>query len=143
MTGIDVPAPRAAPPRRPPRLRLPATRGGLAWFLVLAIVGGFLAVQVGRQVYQNYAITERAAALQAQIADVQAQNAQLQRELDYVNSDAYVAAEAGRLGNLGAAGDRLLIIPPGAEAPLPASLQPAATPPRPLLQQWLELFFGS
>jgi cell division protein FtsB len=143
MTGIEVPAQRAAPPRRAPRLRLPATRGGLAWVLVLVIVGGVLAVQVGRQVYQNYAITERAAALQAQIADVQAQNAQLQRELDYLRSDAYVAAEARRLSNLGSTGDRLLIIPPGAEAPLPASLQPTASAQRPLLQQWLDLFFGS
>jgi cell division protein FtsB len=143
MTGIDVPAQRAAPSSRGPRLRLPAGRGGLAWFVVLVLVGGFLAVQVGRQVYQNYAITERAAALQAQIDEVQAQNAQLQRELDYLQSDAYVAAEARRLANLGSSGERLLIIPPGAEAPLPPSLRPAPPTPKPLLQQWVDLFFGS
>jgi cell division protein FtsB len=143
MTGVELPAQRAATPPRVPRLRLPARRGGLAWVLVLLVVGGFLAVQVGRQVYASYAIGERATALQAQISEVQAQNDQLQRQLDYLQSDAYVAAEARRLANLGSAGERLLIIPPGAEAPLPTALQPAAQTPKPMLQQWLDLFFGS
>jgi hypothetical protein len=52
-----------------------------------------------------------------------------------------VSAEARRLANLGAAGDQVLIIPSGAEAPLPEELA-AANAPRPLLEQWWTLFFG-
>ena len=72
---------------------------------------------------------------------VEAENALLQQELDYLRSDAFVSAEARRLANLGAPGEQVLIIPPGAEAPLPEELS-ALEPPQPLLQQWLELFFG-
>ena len=38
-------------------------------------------------------------------------------------------------------GEQLLIIPPGAEAPLPEELARLQRP-KPLLEQWLELFFG-
>jgi cell division protein FtsB len=140
MTGIVIAAeapPPAAPRRRP---RLPASRGGLAWLVVLLIVGTLLAVQFGRQVYLNWEIGQRADAIEAQIAAVEAENADLQAELDYLRSDAYVSAEARRLANLGLPGEQVLIIPPGAEEPLPVQL--AAPPPKPLLQQWVELFFG-
>ena len=141
MTGIDASAdsPRPAPMR--PRLRLPASRGGLAWLAVLLIVGSLLAVQFGRQVYANWEIGQRAAEIEAQIAAVDAENVRLQAELDYLNSDAYVSAEARRLANLGTAGEQVLIIPPGAEEPLPEALA-AGDPPRPLLEQWVELFFA-
>ena len=140
MTGIDIAAqaPPPAAPRR--RLRLPASRGGLAWLVVLLIVGTLLAVQFGRQVYLNWEIGQRAEAIKAQIAAVDAENADLQAELDYLRSDAYVSAEARRLANLGLPGEQVLIIPPGAEEPLPVEL--AAPPSKPLLQQWVELFFG-
>ncbi len=124
-----------------PRLRLPASRGGVAWLAVLLIVGTLLAVQFGRQVYANWEIGQRAAQIEAQIAAVEAENVRLQAELDYLNSDAYVSAEARRLANLGTAGEQVLIIPPGAEEPLPEALA-AGEPPRPMLQQWVELFFG-
>jgi cell division protein FtsB len=140
MTGIDIAA-QAPPPSAPRRrLRLPASRGGLAWLVVLLIVGTLLAVQFGRQVYLNWEIGQRADAIEAQIAAVEAENADLQAELDYLRSDAYVSAEARRLDNLGLPGEQVLIIPPGAEQPLPVQL--AAPPPKPLLQQWVDLFFG-
>lgn len=143
MTAMDLPADDApAPRRRAPRVPLPASRRGVAWLVVLVIVGIFLAVQFGRQVYANWEIGRRAEAIQAQIADVEAQNAQLQAELDYLRSDAYVSAEARRLANLGAPGEQVLIIPPGAEQPVPQQIA-AAEAPRPMLQQWLELFFGA
>jgi cell division protein FtsB len=140
MTGIDIvaDAPSPAAPRR--RVRLPASRGGVAWLAVLLIVGTLLAVQFGRQVYLNWEIGQRADAIEAEIAAVDAENAQLAAELDYLRSDAYVSAEARRLANLGLPGEQVLIIPPGAEAPLPVEL--AAPPAKPLLEQWVELFFG-
>jgi cell division protein FtsB len=146
MTGIELPAERAGrggrPTSRGPRLRLPASRAGVTWLVVLLVVGTLLAIQVGRQVYTNYSITEQAAALQNQITAMEQQNDQLRQELDYLQSDAFVGAEARRLANLGHSGDQLLIIPPGSEAKLPAALQATAPAPKPLLEQWLDLFFG-
>lgn len=145
MTGIDVaadalpPAPQGAPTRR--RIRLPASRGGTAWMVVLLIVGTLLAVQFGRQVYANWEIGQRASAIEAQIAAVEAENSELARELVYLRSDAYLSAEARRLANIGAAGEQVLIIPPGAEEPLPEELA-ALQAPAPLLEQWFDLFFG-
>ena len=143
MTGIELPAeaPRPGPSRR--RLRLPASRGGLAWMIVVVIIGVLLAAQFGRQVYANWEIGQRAAAIQAEIDAVEAQNAELRRELAYLESDAYISAEARRLANLGAPGEQVLIIPPGAEEPLPDALAERAAPPKPLVEQWLDLFFGS
>jgi cell division protein FtsB len=139
MTGLDQTLPRA--PR--PRVRLPATRGGIAWLAVLLIVGGFLATQFGRQVYLNWEITREADAIRAEIAAVEAENDALRERLAYVQSEAYVSAEARRLTNLGAEGEQVLIIPPGAEEPLPADLGEPPVAARPLLEQWLDLFFGT
>lgn len=143
MTGIDAAAAnrssRPAPMR--PRFRLPASRGGMAWFVVVLIIGALLAVQFGRQVYANWEIGQRAAEVEAQIAAVEAENELLEAELRYLRSEAYISAEARRLANLGESGDQVLIIPSGAEAPLPESLT-AAEAPSPLLEQWWALFFG-
>ena len=109
--------------------------------MVLLIVAAFLAVQFGRQVYANWEIGQTAAQLEAEIAATEAENDLLEHELRYLRSDAYVSAEARRLSNLGAEGDQVLIIPSGAEAPLPEELA-AANAPKPLLEQWWALFFG-
>ena len=140
MTGIDLSTP---PPPKPRRVALAASRGGLVWLLVLLLVGGFLAVQVGRQVYASWSISQRADAVRAQISDLETQNAALQRELDYLQSDAYISAQARKLLNLGGTGERVLIIPPGAEVAPPAAEVAPAPPPPPLLEQWMDLFFGS
>ena len=141
MTGIDVSANRPGPARRRPRYTLPASRGGVAWLAVLLVVGAFVAIQVGHQVYASWSIGREAEAIRAEIVVMEQQNAQLQQERDYLQSDAYVAVEARKLLNLGYAGERLLIIPPGSAARAPESRRQAA-PTQPLLQQWLDLFFG-
>ena len=110
--------------------------------VVVTIIGILLAVQFGRQVYANWEIGQRAAAIDAQIAEVEAENAELRQDLAYLRSEAYISAEARRLDNLGAAGEQVLIIPPGAEEPLPEELAAAAMPPKPLVEQWVDLFFG-
>lgn len=109
--------------------------------VVVVIVGTLVAVQIGRQVYTNWEIGQRAAAIEAEIVGMQERNAELRRELEYLLSDAYISAEARRLQNLGLPGEQVLIIPPGAEEPLPEELAPSAEA-RPYLEQWLELFFG-
>src|SRR6266550_3553147 len=144
MTSLSPPVGSPRSPRATgPRLRMPATRSGITWLVVLLAVGALLAIQVGRQVYANYSITQQAQALRQQISDIEARNEALRQQLDYLRSDAFVSAEARRLANLGHAGDRLLIIPPGSEATLPAVLRPKPAPEKPLLDQWIALFFGS
>ena len=139
MTEIEA----AETPRRGGRrrLQLPASRGGMAWLLVVVIIGAVLAVQFGRQVYQNWEMGQQARAIEAEIARIEVENAELARELEYLRSDAYIGAEARRLANLGTAGEEILIIPPGAEEPLPAELTVVA-PRKPMLEQWVQLFFG-
>jgi cell division protein FtsB len=141
MTGSEASADAPPPARARRRVRLPASRGGLAWLLVLLIVGTLLAVQFGRQVYANWEIGQHASAVEAQIAAVEEENARLQRELEYLQSEAYVGMEARRLANLGAPGEQVLIIPAGAEQPLPDRLV-LRDAPKPLLEQWIDLFFG-
>lgn len=110
--------------------------------VVVIIIGVLLTVQFGRQVYANWESGQRAAAIEAEIAAVEAENADLRRELAYLGSEAYISAEARRLSNLGAVGEQVLIIPPGAEEPLPKELLVVAEPAEPLLEQWVDLFFG-
>ncbi|HEX6473836.1 MAG TPA: septum formation initiator family protein [Candidatus Limnocylindria bacterium] len=141
MTGIDLSATRPRPARRRPRYTLPASRGGMAWLAVLLVVGAFVVFQVGRQVYASWSIGQEADAIRAEIEATKEQNAALQRELDYVLSDAYISAQARKLENVGAWNERVLIIPPGAEAQAPEARR-AHAPAKPLLQQWLDLFFG-
>jgi cell division protein FtsB len=121
---------------------MPASRGGMTWMAVVLIIGAFVAVQFGRQIYTNWEIGQRANEIRAEIAAIEASNAALRRELQYLQSEAYISAEARRLANLGIPGEQVLIIPPGAEEPLPDDLAAVAAP-KPLLEQWVELFFGA
>ena len=142
MTSAEIPASGGTPPDPPLRVRIPASRDGLAWIAVLLIIGTFLAVQVGRQVYASWSIGQQAEAIRSDIADMKARNDALRQELAYLKSPAFISAEARRLLNLGQPGEQVLIIPPGAEAALPPVVQPKPAPPKPLIEQWLELFFG-
>jgi cell division protein FtsB len=141
MTGLDASAQRSRAPEPGLRVTLPGSRGGIAWLVVLLVIGGFLAFQVGRQVYASWSINQEAARYRAEIAALEQENAVLERELDYLQSDAYISAEARRLVNLGLPGERILIIPPGAEA-APPPMRSTAEPAKPPVEQWMELFFG-
>ena len=142
MTSLELPAPRRTPPERPLRVRIPASRGGLAWIAVLLIIGTFLAVQVGRQVYTSWSTGQEAEAIRAEIAAMKAHNDALRQELAYLQSKGFVSAEARRLLNLGLPGEHVLIIPPGSETVLPPALREKPAPAKPPLEQWLDLFFG-
>ena len=124
------------------RVRIPASRGGLAWIAVLLIIGTFLAVQVGRQVYTSWSTGQEAEAIRAEIAAMQAHNEALRQELAYLQSKGFVSAEARRLLNLGLPGEHVLIIPPGQEIALPPDLREKPAVAKPPLEQWLDLFFG-
>lgn len=140
MTGIDVSTPRAGGSRL--RGSLPARRGSVAWLLVLVLVGGFVLFSIGRQVYASWAIGREADQVRAQIADIEAQNERYRAELEYLQSPAFISAEARRLRNIGLDGEHVLIIPPGMEVAPPATAAQQEAAPPPLLEQWLGLFFG-
>jgi hypothetical protein len=53
-----------------------------------------------------------------------------------------VTAEARRLRNLGYPGEQILIIPPGASVPSPATGDGPSVDERPMLERWIELFVG-
>lgn len=142
MTGLDASASRSRSPDPGLRVTLPASRGGLAWLVVLLVVGAFLAFQVGRQVYASWAINQEADGYRAQVQALEEENAVLQAELDYLQSDAYVSSEARRIGTVGRPGEQVLIIPPGAAVDPPKAAGEAPdSAPAPIIQ-WLELFFG-
>jgi cell division protein FtsB len=143
MTGLDASATRPRAPEPGLRVTLPASRGGLAWLIVLLVIGAFLAFQVGRQVYASWSINQEAERYRAEIAALEGENAALERELDYLQSDAYISAEARRLLNLGLPGERILIIPPGSAAAPPTAARQEAGDVQPPLEQWMELFFGN
>jgi cell division protein FtsB len=138
----EDPAAESQPSAPSRRLRLPATPGRLATVVVLLVVAAFLAVQTGSQVYANWTITQEAERVRAEIAAIEARNELLRRELDYLRSDAYVSQQARRFTNLGRPDEQVLIIPPGAEVDVPPELLPEPEPVKPLLEQWLDLFFG-
>ncbi len=142
MTGLDASASRPPSPEPGLRVTLPASRGGLAWLVVLLVIGSFLAFQVGRQVYASWSINQEADRYRNLIDTLEVENAELLLELEYLESDAYISQEARRMLNLGRPGERVLIIPPGSEAAPPASAADDTGPAPPPIQQWMELFFG-
>jgi cell division protein FtsB len=142
MTGLDASAARTRSGEPGLRVTLPASRGGIAWLVVLLVIGAFLAFQVGRQVYASWSINQEADRYRAEIAALEAENDVLERELAYLQSDAYISAEARRLRNLGRPGERVLIIPPGSEATPPPAAAAEPAEAKPPIEQWMELFFG-
>jgi len=110
----------------------------------LIVVGAvaLVAFNVGRQAFVGWSIGQQAESLEALLAAAEAENAALQRQLEYLQSDAYVTAEARRLRNLGYAGEQILIIPPGASVPAPAETVGQPVDARPMLQRWIALFFS-
>lgn len=143
MTTADAPAPPPASRSRRLQLRMPTSSSRLRWTVLLVIVGLFLAVQVSREVYENWQITQQAEAVRAEIVAIEARNEELRDELAYLRSDAYISEQARTLMSIGTGDERLLIIPEGAEAPLPPELAPPPPAPTPLLEQWVDLFFGA
>lgn len=143
MTSLDASASTRASRSRRPRFQLPTTRNRLGWMVVLVAVGLILAVQVGREVYESWQIGQEAEAARGEITQMEARNDELRAELAYLQSDAYISSQARALTSIGAGDEHLLIIPEGAEAPLPPELAPPVAAPKPLLEQWLDLFFGT
>ena len=143
MTGAQVSAAQRASPPSPRPIRLPRLRRRTLTALIVVGVVGLVAFNVGRQAFVGWSIGEQAADLEATVAAAEAENAALQRQLEYLQSDAYVTAEARRLGNLGYPGEQVLIIPAGAVVPAPAPSVETPTDERTMLERWVDLLVGS
>jgi cell division protein FtsB len=148
MTGTGHPATPAQPratqaPRAPTPLKLPRLRRRTLTTLAVVAVIGIIALNVGRQTFLGWSIDQQAEQLEAQVAAAEAENAELQRLVEYLQSDAFITAEARRLRNVGYPGEQVLIIPPDAVVPAPGATDVQPVDERPFLEQWLELFFGS
>lgn len=142
MTGAKASATQRAVPPAPRPFRVPRIRRRTVTTLVVVVSVGLVAFNVGRQAFVGWSVGQEAASLEAQVTAAQAENAALQRQLEYLQSDAYVTAEARRLRNLGYPGEQILIIPPGASVPSPATGEVPAGDEQPMLERWIELFFG-
>lgn len=142
MTGAQIQATRRELPPAPPPLRLPRLRRRTLITLLVVASVGLIAFNVGRQAFVGLAIGQQAESLADQVAAAEAENAALQRQLEYLQSDAYVTAEARRLRDLGYPGEQILIIPPGAQVPAPPDSYTPPADERPMLERWIELFLG-
>ena len=142
MTGAQASATQRAVPPAPRPFRVPRIRRRTLTTLIVVAAVGLVAFNVGRQAFVGWSIGQEAASLEAQAAAAEAENSALQRQLEYLQSDAYVTAEARRLRNLGYPGEQILIIPPGASVPSPATVDVPAVDERPMLERWIELLFG-
>jgi cell division protein FtsB len=123
-------------------MRLPRIRRRTLTTLGVIAIIAVIALNVGRQSFLGWSIDQQAAELEAQVAAAEAENAELQRLVEYLQSDAFVTAEARRLRNVGYPGEQVLIIPADAFVPTPATTDAEPVDDRPLLERWLELFFG-
>ena len=109
---------------------------------MVAGVVAIVAFNVGRQAFVGWSIDQQATDLQAQVEAAEAENAALQRQLEYLRSDAYVTVEARRLRTVGYPGEQVLVIPPGAAVQAPVSTATAPPDDTPMLARWLTLFLG-
>lgn len=143
MTGSTRGAERQPLPAAPPPIRLPRLRRSWLWALIIIGAVTLVAFNVGRQAFTGWSIDQQAAELEARLAAAEAENLALQRQLEYLQSDAYVTLEARRLRNLGYPGEQVLMLPPLADSLGASAAAEAAVDDRPMVERWLDLFLGS
>jgi hypothetical protein len=133
--GAGLGRPRQARALRPSRSHLFA--------LVVAVLAVWLVLVFGRSLTELNEATERAAALGAETAALQARLDAGQRELELVQTDAFQALQARAYG-LGGNGERAFALEAG--APPPPIVVPlggeSPTSVRTPLESWLSLLFG-
>jgi len=146
----DSPGPAAASPRSPAqsprRLRgRMSLRPARPYLLVIlaAVVAVWLVLVLGRALTQLNEASERAAAVGAESAALQARLEAGQRELELVQADAFQSLQARSYG-LGREGERAFGLE--ADAPPPPPIVPLGGQSAPLsrtpLEAWLGVLFG-
>jgi cell division protein FtsB len=102
-------------------------------------------VATGQKAVENYQLNQQADGLRSDIADLRAQNLQLQRDIEAARTDAAIETLAREQLGLIRPGDHPLVL---ISQPSPSVAQAAAQPPtpmpdpRPPWRQWWDYFFG-
>lgn len=111
---------------------------------LMVIVAIWVVFMFGRALTQLNEATQRAAVVQNETVALQGRLEQAQRELELVQTDAFLSLQARGYG-LGEPGERAFGLAPGAPAPpqiVPLGGETAATTGRTPLEAWLRLLFG-
>ncbi len=114
--------------------------------LVVCVVSAYFVVGFYGKSVESYRISQRAEAVQRQIAQLEAQNRVLQQQVAELSTDAYVETAARDKLNLAKPGDHSLVVVPAQDevATVEGPPSPDTPPARELghLSDWLALFFG-
>jgi len=104
-------------------------------------------VATGQKAVENYQLNQQADGLRSDIADLRAQNIQLQQDIETARTDSAIETIAREQLGLIRPGDHPLVLISQAGAPAGASASatqaPAPAPEaRPPWRQWFDYFFG-
>lgn len=116
-------------------------------FVILAIpLLAYLSFGTARKALEVYQLNQQASQIRQEIAQLKDRNAELRRQMEYLQSPEYVEKVAREQLNLVQPGDTplVLVYPTGKEpapqpTPVPAQKQ---TAPSPNWQRWWGFFFG-
>ncbi|GAC1433169.1 MAG: hypothetical protein NVSMB65_06930 [Chloroflexota bacterium] len=113
-------------PSWPQQMAVPRVRLGL---MLVGLAVLFFGVNFCEKVVTSYQISQHVAALQQQIADANAQNAQLQQQIHYYQTPSYVIATARERYLYQHSGDTVFRIAGSQDSWSVPPLAPAASPP--------------
>jgi cell division protein FtsL len=102
-------------------------------------------VATGQKAAENYQLNRQADALRVQIADLRAQNVQLQQQIEQARTDAAIETIAREQLGLIKPGDHPVVLvqdDSSRASGSPSASPPPASPPRPTWRQWWDTFFG-
>jgi cell division protein FtsB len=112
-------------------------------FASILAIGLLLAINFGNRITAGQRAQESLRSVQSEIATLEAEQASLRQELDYVRSDQYVESWARSDGKMAREGEVLVVPVPAMEGgSAAANLAPDATPPNiqindePLVENW-------
>lgn len=113
-------------------------------FVVILAIGLLLALNLSGRIAAGQRIQADRAKLEQQLAALEATHAALQRELQYVRSNAFVEDWARREGKMVREGEVLVVPIPSGDAPTPTPLPPPEEPKEIVTWRvWWDLFFDS
>jgi hypothetical protein len=138
---------QSRPPRRTPPPRRQQISGIQIVFASILAIGLLLTINFSGRIRRGQQIEDVRQRIEATIAQLSIEQAQLLEQRDYAVSDAAVIEWAHRDGKMVREGEVLVIPVPAGEIPTPtppATPIPLATPtPIPVFDVWWSLFFDS
>ncbi len=116
------------------------------WRLVIALaVLGYVAAAFGGVVVSGYRLNQQADSLRREMAELKAQNERLQKQVQYLESDAALEMLAReQLGWVRPSETGIVTVPPKKTVPAVAAGNPPSAPSeKPKWQRWWEFLFGT